>query len=280
MDINAEPDHGEWEDSFHKYYQKGIPAPEASKKAVHFPFELMEKGQYRFLTGISPVKEVKELAKANGCTVTMFITANYFMAIQDYVEQLKGPEKKAMMGRIVMNIPVDLRQMFPSKTMKNFFISFTPFIDLRLGHYELEEIIEYLNGYMKLNYSPKRISPYVTRNVKNERKVLVRLLPLWIKNLLMPFIYVRFGERGYTTSVSNLGLVKVPDEIKDRIEAFEFYPAPSEVNKIKMCMCAYGSELRLSFGQMTENTEIEKYFFRRLRKMGIPVKIESNIPQD
>jgi NRPS condensation-like uncharacterized protein len=276
MAVRGEISELEWEDAFKKYYKKGIPKPNKLPKSVHFPFELTEKGRYDLLTGIVPLLPVKQLAKAYECTVTIFITALYFMAIEDYIEGLNPDQKKKMIGKIVINLPVDIRQLFPSLTMRNFFISFTPSIDLRLGHYELKEVIEYLKSYMKLHYNTKFISQYITRNVKNEKLLLVRLLPLWIKNIVMPYVYNHFGERGYTSSVSNLGIIKLPEELNDYIENFEFYPAPSETNKIKMCMCAYQDKINISFGKTTENTEIEKYFFRRLRKMGIPIKIETN----
>lgn len=279
MDILEEPKQTEWEDAFKRYYKKGIPTPQKSSKSIHFPFDLLDKGRYAFLTGIVPVNEVKALSKSYGCTVTVFMTALYFMAIQTYIEQLPVNEKKALLGKIVMNVPVDLRQLFPSDTMKNFFISFTPAIDLRLGHYELEEVIDYLKHYLKAHYNKKYISRYISRNVKNERSYLVRLLPLWFKNIIMPYIYIYFGERGYTSSVSNIGVVRMPEALEPYVENFEFYPAPSEVNKSKMCLCAYQDKITISFGKTTENTEIEKYFFRSLRKMGIPVKIETNLHQ-
>lgn len=269
----------ESEDAFRRYYQKGIPTPSKNVKACHFPFELMEKGRYLFLTGILPLKSVKTVTKAYDCSVTHLVTAVYFMAIQDYVHSLPEEKQKLMKGRIVMNVPVDLRQLYPSKTMKNFFVSFTPEMDLRLGSYELEELIYYVKNYMKQHYNKKYISRFISRNVKNERMLFVRLLPLGLKNLIMPYIYVKFGEKGYTSSISNMGKIRLPSEIEAEVEAIEFYPAPSEVNKIKMCMNAYGDYLYICFGKTTDNTEIEKYFFRRLRKMGIPVKIETNMLQ-
>lgn len=201
------------------------------------------------------------------------------MAIQDYADSLTGAEARAMKGRIVINLPVDLRRIFPSTTMRNFFVSLTPSIDLRLGHYELDEIIEYLNGYMKLHINRKHLCRHISRNVMNERKLLIRLLPLALKNLMMPMLYIWFGERGYTSSISNLGPVVLPEEIEPYVEAVEFFPAPSEVNKIKMCISAYGDSIFMSFGRTTERTDIEKNFFRRLIKMGVPVKLETNLNQ-
>ncbi len=275
-DVQKKPHPQESEDAFKRYYDPSIPVPSSNKKAMHFPFPLVEKGRYIFLTGIVPVKKLKELSKAYSCTITQFITALYFEAIQDYVNQTKTLQKHQKDKRIVINIPVDLRQLFPSQSMKNFFVSLTPEIDLRLGTYTLEELIAYLKGYMQLHYTKKNVSRYITRNVKNERILFVRALPLYFKNLIMPYIYVKYGEKGYTTSVSNLGLVRLPDEIQPYVEAIEFYPAPSEVNKIKMCLCSYKDHCYISFGKTINSTEIEKIFFRKLRKLGVPIRIETN----
>jgi len=279
MDIEEVADGEEYEDAFVRYYQKGAPTIKRPPAALDFPFELMEKGKYSFLTGTSPIDHVKVQAKAHGCTVTQLMSAIYFMAIQDYIKDPQYSEAKMREGRIVLNLPVDLRQIFPSKTMKNFFVSLTPAIDLRLGTYTLEEIIDYLKGYMQQHVSKKNLRQYVNRNVKNERHPIIRILPLPLKNMVMPFIYVWFGERVYTSSISNLGLVKLPAEIEDFVDDIEFYPAPSETNKIKMCLSAYKDKVYLCFGRTTENTEIEMHFFRRMIKMGIPVKMETNLNQ-
>lgn len=278
-DVTVPAEAEEFEDAFSRYYVAGVPSLKRPPAALNFPFELMAKGKYSFLTGISPIQTVKSQAKAYKCSVTQFLSSIYFMAIQDYITDQTSSNTKMKKGRVVINLPVDLRQLFPSKTMKNFFVSITPAIDLRLGTYELEEVITYLQSYMQQNVTKKVLSQYIARNVKNERQPLVRLLPLPIKNLVMPFIYVWFGERVYTTSVSNLGLVRLPSEIDPYVQAIEFFPAPSESNIIKMCINAYKDHLYINFGRTTDNTEIEKYFFRRLVKMGIPVKIETNFNQ-
>ncbi len=276
MDLSEEPVPQECEDAFVRYYQKDVPVPKKPSKAVNFPFPLMDKGKYSFLTGIVPVKEVKRLSEEYNCTVTQWITALYFLAIQDYVDSLSGAKKRKMTGRIAMNMPVDLRRLFPSKTMKNFFVSLTPVIDLRLGTYELVEIVDYLKGYMQLHITPKYLAQQISRNVRKERHPVIRVLPLFVKNLFMPLVYTWFGERSYTSSVSNLGRVTLPREIEPYVSAVEFFPAPSEMNKIKMCLSSYNDRLFISFGRTTDHTDIEKYFFRRLVKMGVPVKLETN----
>lgn len=266
----------EYEDAAHRYYEKGVPSPDQPKRAMHFPFSLISKGEYLITTGIIEVDYVKRLAKEHQCSLTVFLLALYFDTIQDYViEQSRGLQKK-LRKRIVMNVPVNLRQIFPSKTMKNFFVSVTPAIDLRLGHYSLEELIRYCKLYMKMHLEKKYLGMYISRNVKKEKSRLVRAIPLFMKNLLIPIIYQRFGERGYTSSISNLGKIVMPEAIAHHIDRMEFYPPPSRGNIIKVGIISYRERMYISFGSLTESTDIERIFFRKLRKIGVQVKIETN----
>ena len=109
-----------------------------------------------------------------------------------------------------MNVPVNLRNLYPSKTMRNFFISITPQIDFRLGTYSFDEILDYIKCYMKMAITRKNISQYIHKNVKNEKSLFVRLTPLFIKNLLMPALYSKYAERNFTSSISNLGQITMP----------------------------------------------------------------------
>ena len=74
IDINSPVDPEEYEDAFKKYYEKRVPPPEKGEKAYHFPFGLLDKGQYLLLTGIVPVKEMLVQSRAHKCTLTQFIT--------------------------------------------------------------------------------------------------------------------------------------------------------------------------------------------------------------
>ncbi len=53
----------EYEDAAHRYYRWGVPLPDSPKKAMHFPFSLMRKGEYKIITGVIPIDSVKVMAK-------------------------------------------------------------------------------------------------------------------------------------------------------------------------------------------------------------------------
>jgi hypothetical protein len=166
--------------------------------------------------------------------------------------------------------------MFSSITLRNFFISLSPDLDLSMGYYSREEIIEQIKGYMGLYMNKKHIYRYISRNIRNEKFIVLRVIPLWIKKIAMPIIYKLYGERGYTSGLSNLGLVRLPAEIEGLVDSIEVFPAPSSESRLKMVMISYKNQIALSFGKTSADTSIERLFFTKIRELGIPVKIETN----
>ncbi len=267
-----EPQDYESEDAFHQYYTPHIPNPPKLKKAFHFPFKLNTKGEYHIITGILSSDLLYQAAKKYNATVTQFLLALYFDAIQDFLHS--HPVKNR--HPVVLNIPVNLRKLYPSKTMRNFFVSITPKIDFRLGHYSFTELLDYVQHYMSMTINDKNLQRHIHRNVENEKNLWIRLIPLPIKNLLMPTIYYRYGERNYTSSISNLGQVSLPPSIAHLVERLEFYPPPSRGNMLKVGVVTYSGHTYISFGSLTPTTELERLFFCKIRKMNIPIKIETN----
>lgn len=269
-------DSEEYEDAFKKYYNKKIPKPRKKDKAFQFPFPLESKGIYHIVTGIVPVKDILEKAKEFNVSLTEFLLALYFQSILEVIYSLPPKKRNKLIKPIVLNVPVNLRGMYPSKTMRNFFMSVTPQIDPRLGFYSFEEIIKYVHHFMKVEIDKRYISQQITMNVKSEMSIFLRLFPLVLKDLIMPIIYNVFAESRYTSGLSNIGKVTMPKEIEEYIERFEFYPPPSQGNIIKVASISYGDKLYISFGKLTNSKDVEKIFFRKIRKMNIPVKIETN----
>ena len=263
------------EDAFKKNYEKKIPTPQKLEKAYHFPFKLIEKGAYRITNGTYSASEFKALSNANNTSPTKMLLCLYFETIQDFIRENKSIKIKDLKP-IIINMPVNLRTIFPSNTMRNFFISITPSIDLRLGNYDRAEILTYLDHYFALCLTTKYMKRYISRNFKNELFWHIRLIPLFIKDLAMPFIYNYYGESSYTSSLSNLGVIKIDEPYGKIIEKLEVLPPPSEGNIIKATVITYNDITTISFGSLTDERVIERLFFRKLRAEGISIKIETN----
>jgi hypothetical protein len=262
----------ETENAFQKYYHKDIPAPRAwLGNSFKLPFVMDKKGYYHIVTGIVPVRDVKKKAKAYGVSLTIFLTAIYIESLIK-IQEKTGRRKRP----IVMNVPVNMRSFFESETMRNFFVSITPAIDARLGNYPLEEIIQELQIEFSRLLTPKKLRQYIKRSVKAEQSLALKFLPSPLKDMIAPSIYSFFGEGQYTSGLSNLGVIQMPEEMEDYIERIECYPPPSIGNIVKAMITSYQDHMYISFGNLSKNRMLERVFFRRMRELGIEVTIETN----
>ncbi|MEC0304954.1 alcohol acetyltransferase, partial [Terribacillus saccharophilus] len=163
-----------------------------------------------------------------------------------------------------------------TNTLKNFFVSVPVTIDPRLGTYTFEDIIETISIELKRYLNDKQLKTLIARGVRGERNFLLRSMPLFVKDWISPMVHARFGENLYTSSISNLGVISLDDDLEKHVERFEFYPPPSIGNKIKAGVISYKDDMYITFGNLSNDRLVERTFFRKLVKEGVQIKIETN----
>lgn len=272
--ITTDTRNKEEEDSYLTYYKEDIPPPRTGGVgAFHLPGPLLPKNQMRVITGIMPVAEVKSVAKRYGVTITEFLLSSYLWTLQEFN---KKNNKKRYLKPLRLMVPINLRNLYPSKSIRNFFLSILPEIDLRLGDYEFDEICQKVHNYMQIEINEKYINQQISKNVSTERNPFIRLIPQIIKAPIERIIYNVLSNRRHSGVATNLGIIKLPEEVGTHITGFRFIPNPNPVTKINFGVVSYKDEMALSFGSLTQYRLIEKLFFRKLRSLGIPITIETN----
>jgi len=267
----------ESEDAFKRYFKQDIPFPGVARKAFHLHSLPLFPGQYRVTTGIMPLGPLLSLAKARGATLTEFLVAVYLAALQDIYHALPGPIRRTLHPLLSVEVPVNLRRLFPSTTMRNFSLYVLPTLDTRLGFYEFPEIVKRVHHYMQGEIDVKNISMQIARNVGGGRSLLVRMLPLALKGVAARAVYKRLGEDTFSGLFSNLGPVELPEPLAGRVERFDFIPAPSRQCKTTANAVSWKDRLFISFGSLALSTELERLFFSRIAGMGVTVSVESNL---
>ena len=257
----------EYVDLYEKYMRK-VSKETTIKSAFHLPMKILEKGQYHITTGEINIKSLKEESKKYGTTIGKYLLSVYFKVLLDRYSQAKNP--------IVIGVPVDLRKIFEETTYRNFFINITPSVDASLGAYSLSEIITYLDNYFALKITKKEFYKSIYKAMNPIQNIIIKSVPYLIKRMFFPFIFDYYGERGYTTGFSNLGIFKVNKKYEKYLKGFRFLPPPSKRCKIKMGVISDYNKVYVNFGNLTANYDIERDFFIYLRKRGIKSKIITN----
>lgn len=271
----ATPDPAEMADDFQTLYDPSLPRYETWDKAYQPPSRLLAKGQYAVTTGRLSLVAVLAVAKAKKATLTEFLAATLLAAFQETHAALSPSDRRRLARPIRLVLPVNLRSIFPSRTLRNFFVVVPVEIDLRLGTYDFDEILHKVHHQMQAEMDPKLLKKQIMRNLRGELNPLARLLPLPLKGLVLSGVYGSF-ERQHTASLSNLGRVAWPEPWASSVQHVEFTPPASPFCRTNAGVVSYGDTLSVTLGSLATEPAVERAFFTLLRRQGLAVRIESN----
>lgn len=215
--------------------------------------------------GAMPVDAVIKLAHEHGTTVTLFLAALLLCAVENNMSE------KDKRHPVVTAVPVDLRRYFPSQTIRNFFSVVNVGVDFCQVH-GLREVAACLDEQLKSSLTRENLERRLNKLMALERNPVIRLIPLALKDPVMRFFY-RLSDHACTVSLSNLGRVDLPENLRAMVRQFEVFVS---TDKLQMCVCSYGNTLCADFSSAFVSTDVQMEFFRSLTAMGVPVEITAN----
>lgn len=258
------------EDSYLKNYKKVPKRSYSSRRAFHLTGEYLTQGAENITHGAAGLKELKEVCKAKGVSVTKYLTACLIWAI--YEEYL---DKKPSKEPIGVSLPVNLRAFFGSKTISNFFAVIGIDYEPKEKQGSFDSILQTVSHQMDEKIVKERLEETISYNVSNEKKWYVRILPLFVKWVALGIIFRR-NDRAHTITLSNIGPIVVEEAYRDQIETFHMIIGVSRRQNAKCGICAYGDHVMITFATVFKDDRLQKRFFEKLREDGIPVDIENN----
>ena len=269
---NEAPEFEEFEDAFSKNFREKIPFPRKKPKSFHLTFRLNNPPRFHALIAKVPLADISNLSRTNKVSVTEYLVSVYLHSLQAIYNRMSLNQKRRQRKMLRVQVPVNLRKLYPSKTMCNFSLFVTPEIDLSLGGYDFEEILKTVHHYMQLETDKKLINKIIARNVGAERNILLKNTPLFIKSLILYFTYRIAGTSRYSGVITNLGKVTLGEADK-LIDHFIFIPPPpNKTLKVNCGVLGFDNSLILSFGNITKSRELEREFLTFLVRQGVAVK--------
>jgi hypothetical protein len=151
-----------------------------------------------------------------------------------------------------------------------------PEADPRLGEYSIDELCRIVQYRIGLDANAKYMSKMIAANVSSERLLIVRLLPLFLKNWIMKAVFNAVGERKSCMSMSNLGMVTVPEEMRPYVQRLDFILGVQATAPHNCGVVSYGDTVYINFIRNIRQADLEAHFFRVLRELGLTAQVESN----
>lgn len=279
LDPASDPDPEEFEDAFPRYANFHGPEGRKEPRAYHFAATPEPVHTLNILNGLCSVDRVLAVARERKVTITDYLAAVHIDALcqlQRREREAGHVDPKRRPLPIRLQVPVNLRRFFPTKSLRNFSFFVNVEVEPARGEHTFDEILSIVHHTMRLGAQPKSLAAGIGQNVKPERSLLLRLAPLFLKNLAIAEIFRRVGEPTSSGAMSNVGDVAWPPELAPAIERVELTHGPSFQVRSNLGVVSCNGTMTISFSNTCRETDLERAFFTRLVRDGIPVRIESN----
>ena len=167
------------DDSFLKYYSKNQKRP---KKRKLNAFQIRKK-----------------------VSMSVLLTAAFICAIHEEMSRMQ--EKKP----VILMVPVNLRKIFPSDSMLNFFGYIEPGYQFGGGKDSFEDVLEAVKLYFQENLSKEHMAGRMNELIAIEKHKILKWAPLELKNRCIR-AGAKMAEQEVTAVLSNMSVVKMPED--------------------------------------------------------------------
>lgn len=267
------PSRYEMEDSFTRYYRPVKVRRRKEPRAFRLEGTPFEPLGNNVLTGDMSAGQIHAAAKRRGATVTEYLTAALIQAIRESRMEYGYFQSRRP---VTISIPVNLRAVFPSRTLRNFFGVANVCVSLR-EEMGFDEILTEVRRELAAKSARPRLEELIAENVRLERNLAVKFVPLFLKKLILREAFNLRGENCKTITISNLGRIRMPADMAAEIARAQLILYPTFKSPANCGVCTFGDVLTFSFSRTILENDFIRQFFRFLADdAGVQIEIHSN----
>ena len=265
-DVNEIPQNEEFENEFRNVERRKSGSGFVQKKALQMSGKISRRKIYRILHFKMDASKLKEASRKRGCTVTEYLVWTLLKSARAATDEMKGD--------LNLQVPVNMRKLYPSKTVRNFAM----YCGIRIPIDKMQDdewLVKEISKQMKEKTSREAMSEMVT-STKNLVGSLC-WVPLFLKIPLIKLVYSFLSDRLFTLTLSNLGVVQMPKGYEAHIDSMDFALGISPVNRASCGMVTYGNSAVLTFTKMTADPTFEEHALMLLNRDGVDVRVEGSM---
>lgn len=224
-------------------------------------------------TGIVDTQSLLDKAHHYKVTVTALLAA---VMAESVIGMQNGTVPRKRQRAVKITIPVDLRRLYSSGTLRNFSLVLNVGVDPRYGDYRLEELCCAIYHQLCAGATRQNMAGMIAANVQPQKLAALRLAPVFLKDLAMDLVYRRIGEGGGSLNISNITGLPLPGIMTSYVKRMEFIIGPQRSYPNNCSVLSYNGKTYINMIRNIRESELERRFFSRLVELGIPVEIECN----
>lgn len=263
--LGETPSPEEFENAFARIEQSSSSSGFVERAALQMSGRLSENRPCRVFHFRMDAAGLHEAAKKYRATVTVYLLALMFMAGKAATDQLKGEQS--------IQVPVNMRKFYPSKTVRNFSL----YCGIRLPIEKIGDM-EAMTGEISRQLESKGSKEAMNRMLTGTERLVnsLRFVPLAVKQPAARLIYGFLGDKIFTNTLSNMGVVQLPDRMAKEIEAMDFVLGTAISNRASCSLVTVNNTAMFSIAKLTADPSFEEKLYELLTRDGVEVKVEGS----
>jgi len=265
LPVNGMTSSGEIANEFLNIRPEGAASGFVDKAAVQYGGKLSHVRPCRVIHFKMNAAALKAVAGRKGATVTAYILSLMFVAGRRATDVIDGDFN--------IQVPVNMRKFYSSETLRNF----SMYCGIRIPLTEISEpdtLIPEIMRQLTVKASRQAMNEMV--NATNRMTKAIRFIPLFLKAPAARLIYGFLGDRIFSNTLSNLGVVSLPPELAGRIDSMDFVLGASITNRASCAMVTFGDTATLSVTKNTADPSFEEALYELLCRDGLTPVVEGS----
>ena len=258
----------ELEDAFLKHYKKVKGGSLVEEKALEMDGKLSIIKPCQIIHFDLDYNKIHYLSKQYDVTINELFLTFLFQVISYSTSED---------GKIQIQVPINLRKYYPTKTFRNYSMYNT--ICIRKSDItDFNNTIKIVKKQSREKINKEEIDK-VTYNAIHLIKS-IRFIPLFIKHPIANFIYSHFGDKSSTTVLSNLGKIDIPKEMQNEISKADFVLGTNLTNRILFSIVTVNDVVELSLSKFTTNKSIENNLYNIFKNHNLIINVHGSDEYD
>ena len=264
-------------DSYVDNFKKSEGKAYKSEPAYIIEGPAYERGKMSVIHGFMPVEQVKAKAKKYGASINEYLVASLLWSIYQKSQKEEGKDSRESGKKlpITASVPVNLRPFFDSTTTKNFFAMITGVFQPKHTAHTFQDVLDEVKATLREQLNKEHLEKVFSYNVSNEKKLMLRAVPLLLKKPAMKYVY-NSAARANTTTVTNMGNFTVKKEYEPYIESSYVFISRSKGQDLKGGVSSYNGTLCFTITSVLKDVTVQSAFYQHLLEEGISLRIETN----
>lgn len=206
--------------------------------------------------------ELLQASRNCGVSLTAMLSTIMAEAIAEIQQRQNGGK---ILQPVRIMVPVDLRKLFPSKTLRNYILYALPTVEAVDCSLPRRERFRRIQEQLRSQVSRERLTAQISRNVRAQRSWLFRMIPLAVKCTAMRIAYRFWGENNSSITLTNLGPISLSTQMKSYVERIDVHLTPRRGSPYNCGLVSCGDVTSISITRFGAEPELEPLFFGKLR---------------